>query len=342
MDIVLNEFGLFLGRKGNRFVVRSDADKHEIVSDEVKHIRFLNKGNSISVSALSLAMEKNIFVSFANMHDFPYGFLVPATISGTVIGRREQYAAYNDKRGVELAKKFVLGKSNNQKNLLRLIRKNRKTDSLLLDKLDEHIDTISEYVEQLSNIDASRIEQIRMDILNIEALISKEYWDGVQMIIPPEFGFHGRKKPNARDTVNALLNFGYKAILFVECWKAILYAGMDPYAGFLHSDRSGKPSLALDFMEEFRQHVVDRVVFSMVSRKQIRPTECGYVNPKNEGVLDDESIKMLTELINVQFGHKVNHNDKQMTMRQVIQYQANSVVRFLRGTSPYKSFELMW
>jgi CRISPR-associated protein Cas1 len=77
--------------------------------------------------------------------------------------------------------------------------------------------------------------------------------------MPEQYDWPGREGRGAQDPLNSLLNYGY-GILYGQVEQAIILAGLDPYAGFLHADRPGKPSLTLDLIEEFRQVAIDRVV----------------------------------------------------------------------------------
>ena len=75
----------------------------------------------------------------------------------------------------------------------------------------------------------------------------------------------GRETRGATDRFNSALNYGY-GILYAKVEQALVLAGLDPYGGFLHADRPGKPSLVLDLIEEFRQTVVDRTIIGMVNK----------------------------------------------------------------------------
>ncbi len=103
--------------------------------------------------------------------------------------------------------------------------------------------------------------------MGIEGKASIEYWNGVRNILPPEFDFDNRQR-NADDLVNSMLNYGY-AILESEVTKNILLSGLDPYCGFLHFDMPNRTSLTYDLMEEFRQQLVDKVVFTLINHKQV-------------------------------------------------------------------------
>ena len=97
---------------------------------------------------------------------------------------------------------------------------------------------------------------------SLEASGARSYWSAIAEILPQELGFVERVKPAAHDLVNVMLNYAY-GVLSGQTEKAIHYAGLDPYTGYLHADRSGKASLVYDLMEEFRQPVADRPVLSL-------------------------------------------------------------------------------
>ena len=86
------------------------------------------------------------------------------------------------------------------------------------------------------------------------------------------FVFHGRNRRPPTDPVNALLSFTY-TLLVHDCRSALEGVGLDPCVGFLHADRPGRPSLALDMMEEFRAFLADRLVLSLINRRQIQPKD---------------------------------------------------------------------
>lgn len=342
MRLVLTEFGLFLGRKRNRFVVKGDKLKKEYTSSDVEQIHLLNSGDSVSIDAIRLALENQIPIVIGNMYGWPYGFIIPASLSGTIRGKREQFVAYNDKRGVHLSKQFVYGKSRNQRNLLNLLKKNRKGEEVSI-ALSECSDKIKDIVNELDSVDGDGIDDVRTSLLNIEARAAKAYWEAIAKILPEQINFPGRKTRGASDPFNSMLNFGYKSILFVECWKAVYYAGLDPYAGFLHADRAGKPSLVLDFMEEFRQQTVDRVILTLINKDMVGLTEMIMeTDENNQQRLNKKVLRLISENITNQLNSKMHYGNDDVTLQNIIQIQANSVVRYLRDSSEYRPFELRW
>ncbi len=345
MKLFLDDFGIFLGRKRNRFVVRkTGGEVKEFVADDVDLIICCSSGVAFSASALDLAVQNNIQVVFARYGGWPYGVLMPASMTGSVRARREQFIAYNDERGFVLAKKFITGKLVNQANFLKLMAKNRRQiDSTLAERLYELGKLIDEVNERISREEGANIDVMRQGLMNLEAEGARYYWDGIRQILPGELGFTGRETRGARDAFNAMLNFGYQTILFPEVWKAVSYAGLDFYAGYLHADRSGKPSLVLDLMEEFRQQLVDRTLVGLVTKNVVKPSEIIAAEAAEEGrVLSKEVIKVLLAGFQERLDSEVFFNGEKGSLKSFIHQQARCVVRFLLHEADYVPFGLGW
>lgn len=344
MKIFLDEFGIFLGRKRNRFVVRKEGERTEIVADDVDSIICCSSGVSMSASALNLAVKNNIQVVFARYSGWPYAVLMPASMTGSVRARREQFIAYNDERGFVLAKKFVAGKLVNQANLLKLMAKNRRqTNPALAEKLYEAGKAIMQTNERVDKEAGLNIEETRQQLMNIEAEGARFYWNAIKQVLPGELHFYGRETRGASDPFNAMLNFGYQTILFPEVWKAVSYAGLDFFAGYLHADRPGKPSLVLDLMEEFRQQVVDRTVIGLITKNVLKPREILAVEVVEEGrVLSKETIKTLLDSFQDRLEMKVMFDGQKTSIKRFIYHQARRVVKFLLREGDYVPFCLGW
>ena len=248
VKIFLDEFGIFLGRKRNRFVIRKEGERKEIVADDIDSIICCSSGVALSASALNLAVKNNIQVVFARYSGWPYAVLMPASMTGSVRARREQFIAYNDERGFILAQRFVAGKLVNQANLLKLMAKNRRqTNPALAEKLYSAGKAINDVNVRVEKEHGLNIDEKRQQLMNLEAEGARIYWDAIKRVLPAELEFHGRETRGARDPFNAMLNFGYQTILFPEVCKAVSYAGLDFFAGYFHADRPGKPSLVFGF-----------------------------------------------------------------------------------------------
>lgn len=344
--IFLDDFGLFLGRRRNRFVVRERGKTiEELPADDVEAIVLSSKGVSMSEDALRLAIDKRIQIVHAYHSGWPYAFTIPTFLSGSVETRREQFLSYKDERGVELAKAFVVGKLTNQANLLRLLSKSRRrTQPEVADELYNLAIGIQHVVEGVEgNIRGDDIDLLRLDFMSLEAGGAKFYWSGVAKLVPKEFDFTGRD-PNKTDPLNILLNYGY-GILYSEVWKAVHYAGLDPFAGFLHADRPGKPSLVLDLIEEFRQQVVDRTLFALIARKKLDDPnvfEKGVLE-KGKPILSKLVRQLVANGLIDRLSGEVTFEGKKLPLTNFIHRQARKIARYLRGTvRAYTPFVQGW
>lgn len=259
---------------------------------------------------------------------------------GTVITRREQFIAYRDARGLQLAKGFVKAGLMNKANLLRSIAKNRNTDSMISQTLKEKAQQIRTLSEKLTTVQGV-IDASRMHLMGIEGAGAEIYHQTLAELIPPEFEFKGRNRRFPKDPVNAALSYGY-AILNSRTELMTVIAGLDPYGGFLHADRSGRPSLSIDLAEEFRQPLVDRSVLKLVLN--------GTFNPQKDFDFEENKVflnksgkeKLLTELMD-RLEVKITQNNKKTSYNQAILHQARKIIHFLLyKSSTYEPFIPGW
>lgn len=146
-------------------------------------------------------------------------------------------------------------------------------------------------------------------------------------------GFRRRIPESPQDGVNSALNFGY-GVLYSHVWGAVMNAGLEPFAGFLHTDRPGKPSLVLDLTEEFRQPVVDRPLFAWLFK--------GGTPRMRDGLLDDASREEVAARILARLNAKEIHRGKEHQVRSIVQMQAQLAASAVRGMRDYKPFTFRW
>lgn len=157
------------------------------------------------------------------------------------------------------------------------------------------------------------------------------YWDMVKSLLKVEFP--GRRHRGSTDPVNSLLNYGY-AILLSKVWTSLVLAGLDPYGGFLHVDRPGRPSMALDFMEEFRAPIVDRSVVSFVNRGATIEMEDGGLSQSTRKSFSDHLLKRLDS--------RERFQRRKLKLKTIIARQAQHLASFLRGERKYEAFVMSW
>lgn len=335
LRLVIDGYGKFVGKKDNQIVINENG--HEIdyfLAEKVSQIIITGKG-SVSFDALKLMAVNNVDVVVLNWTgDIMYRLSPPELKNSGV--RREQFKAYEDFRSVVLCKEIIKSKMENQKALLGLLAKSRAEDAL---KIREHRDKISEFSISLHKLENSSINNIRGKIFGLEGMASVEYWKGLSLVVDEGWNFTGRSGRGAKDGFNALLNYGY-GILKNEVWRAIHLSSMDPYAGFLHADRWGRPSLVFDLMEEFRQQIVDRSVLKLVNRKQIKPVDFTMEDDKCK-IKDKARKKLITQIL-TRLDSNVKFNGRNIRLSDVIVHQTRLMVKFLVGEEDYKGFHLRW
>jgi CRISPR-associated protein Cas1 len=192
---------------------------------------------------------------------------VEGPTTGNVLLRRQQYRA--SEQGAAIVKGFVAGKVANQRAVLQRALRDYGEETPAPDKA-----AIEAAVERLAGI----LRRVQPSEEGVDALRGAEgeaaqLYFGVfsHLIRSPDADvvFRGRSRRPPLDPINALLSFLY-TLLTHDCRSAAESVGLDPAVGFLHRDRPGRPSLALDLMEEMRPALVDRLALSLVNRRQIR------------------------------------------------------------------------
>lgn len=234
---------------------------------------------------MSMCAEKNIGMCFLT----PNGqFLARVTgrVNGNVLLRRRQYRFADDHNwSLNLSKVMIGGKILNSRKILDRFRR----DHL---QMIQDIDNYKRIASLLDNdrYNVSKCE--KMDTLRgVEGDAANAYFSLFgQMITSKEniFAFNGRNRRPPKDPTNCLLSFVY-TLLAHECQSALETVGLDPYVGFMHTDRPGRISLALDIMEEFRGYLADRLVLSLINRGQVTAND--FIENGQENIIMTDSCK---------------------------------------------------
>jgi len=337
VQVIVSDFGTFLGQKSHRLQIRSKGKVlQEIPLIKVENILVIARGVSLSSDLIQQCTEKGIPISFLTYSGRPYGRLISSGLTGTVKTRREQLLAYTDRRGVILGKAFALGKVANQANLLKYMAKYRKgSDRELYRDIRDAAIEIEVLGDEIEGLDGECIDDLRATLMNLEGRAAQIYWEAIGRLLIADLDWPGREHRGAKDPLNSALNYGY-GILYTQIEGAIVLAGLDPYAGFVHVDRPGKPSLVLDLIEEFRQMVVDRTVFGLVNKGVA-------VAVDGRGNLTEQTRKTLAQKVLDRLEGLERYEGKKHRLRTIIQGQARKLATFVRGErSKYLPFIGGW
>lgn len=204
--------------------------------------------------------------------------------TGNPMLRLAQYRCYDDAdRRMSIARAVVAGKVHNYRQLLLRVARDAAGD-----RRDELRALAARNADALADLaTAPNLDTL----LGIEGRAARDYFQGIDLLAPGIATGRTRRPP--RDPVNCLLSFGY-GMLRVAVHGALEQVGLDPYLGFLHGVRSGKPALALDMMEEFRPLLVDRLVLTLINRKQVLPRHTETL-PAGAVQLTDSGRKFMLE-----------------------------------------------
>lgn len=197
-------------------------------------------------------------------------------IQGNVLLRQAQFHLTEDsEQRIHLDRIFIGAKIQNYYAIVaRAIRDYGNNDML-----ENAASRLRQYKDKALKAESEEI------LLGVEGLAANTYFSIFGYMIRQqhdEFPFNGRNRRPPKDAVNALLSFVY-TLICNEVVAALETVGLDPYLGFFHKLRPGRPSLALDLMEELRAYLGDRLVLSLINRRQVSPS--GFVKQGEEGIL---------------------------------------------------------
>ena len=234
-----------------------------------------------SPGLMKLCMDNNVSLSFMT----PQGrFIcrVQGTTKGNVLLRKKQYAFSDDEDvALHLAKLFITGKVFNTRNILQRYIRDNGTDEKV-EQVIKQLDWQRKRIQQTGDMDILRGEEghaanAYFDVFNHLILHQKE-----------DFKFNGRNRRPPKDEVNAMLSFVY-TLIANDVTAALESVGLDPYVGFMHTVRPGRTSLALDMMEELRAYLGDRLVLSMINRKQV--TKKDFIRQSDESLVMTDNCR---------------------------------------------------
>ncbi len=257
--------GAYLHKDGEAVTVRKDREKvAQFPLHAIGEIVCFGFDIGVSPQLTEHCAREGVTVTYLNGNG---RFLARLTgpVHGNVLLRREQYRiADNPAKVLEIARCFVSAKIQNQRNTLLRFSRNHPEASRI-----EEIQTALRRMEN-SLIMARKTASIE-SLRGIEGEAAEAYFsvfDAMILVPDADFRFHARSRRPPTDRVNALLSFVY-SILALDMRSALESVGLDPYVGYLHVERPGRPSLALDIMEEFRSSYADRLVLGLVNLRQV-------------------------------------------------------------------------
>lgn len=280
-----------------------------------------------SPKLMGACTQRNIALSFMT----EYGkFLARVTgeVHGNVILRKEQYRISDDEeRSTMVDKNFITGKLYNCKWVIeRAIRD--YSLRLDVDKLKAKSMFLSNAIKSAQN--CKDTEQLR-GIEGEAASIYFSVFDDMILQQKKDFSFTTRSRRPPLDNVNAMLSFAY-SLLANSCASALEIVGLDPYVGFMHKDRPGRISLALDLMEEFRPIMADRFVLTLINKKMV-DGKCFEKKEDGAVIMKDDARKVFLSAWQARKQEVIKHPflEEKVEWGMIPYIQALLLARYIRG-----------
>lgn len=318
--------GAYLSLEGEAILVKVDGEvKGRLPMHMLESIVCFGHVG-VSPPLMFAACERGICVAWFTDHG-RFQARVGGPVSGNILLRKAQYRSSEEPScKAQIARSFVIGKIANCRTVL---QRNAR------DHPDKSGSDAKEAVDALSGSLRCASECLDVDTLRgIEGMAASYYYgvfDGMIHVDEDSLRFRNRSRRPPLDRVNALLSFTY-TMLIHDCVSALEGVGLDPQAGYLHADRPGRPSLALDLMEEFRSFIADRLVLSLINRRQV--TSKGFTVTETGAVLmDDDARKTVLVGYQERKNEELKHPflEEQVTIGMLPHLQARLLARHLRG-----------
>jgi CRISPR-associated protein Cas1 len=331
-NLYLTEQGAVLRKTGDRLIAEKDGTELlEIECFKLDTI-FLFGNVHVTTPALTELLDHDIELALLTLGGRLKGQLTPPKAKNVLL-RMAQYQKSQDPRVVlPLARAFIDGKVRNALALLTRQHRNYPERGF------------APYREELDRLRASIATAEALDSLRgFEGTAARSYFSGFALACRTELAFEGRRRRPPTDPINALLSFGY-TLVGAELASLLDAMGYDPYIGFYHQLDYGRPSLALDLLEEFRVPAVDRLVLNLANLRTLQASD--FVTDEESGGLrlDRKALGKFFRAyevhLNKEFADKATGTT--MTLRKTFRQQAERLAAHLAKGESYTPFLAEW
>ncbi|GAB4520264.1 MAG: CRISPR-associated endonuclease Cas1 [Anaerolineae bacterium] len=283
----------------------------------------------ITTQAAALLLQHQVDVVFLSYRGSYRGRLSQGGARYARLRHAQLQLSGDEARSLEVARHIVKAKLRHQIDLLGQLADQVPTQASELQRAAAGIDQMRRTCERASNLDELR---------GYEGKAGVYYFGGLRRLLNPRWGFDGRKYHPPPDPFNALLSFGY-SLLLKDVTAIIEIVGLDPYMGCFHALEYGRPSLALDLMEEFRPLAVDPAMLRLVLDGTLTPERFTFTGSSRRPVeLGPELIPIVIEAYERRMNETVAYGPREMayTLRYALEQQARKFARMvLSGRSEF-------
>lgn len=317
-----------LVRKDNNISIITDDIKKDLKSEIIDEIYLFGEVD-LNTKLLNFAAQKNIVIHVFNYYGYYSGSFYPRkkSVSGNLLV--EQAKTYLDSgERLYLAREFIKAGAF---NIYRNLRYYRSRDIDLEDEMKK----IEILIKKLDSMDS--IERI----MGLEGNIRRIYYRSWNKIVKQDIDFQKRVKRPPDNMINSLISF-LNSMIYTTTLTEIYKTQLDPTISFLHEPGEKRFSLALDISEIFKPIVVDRMIFAMLNKNEIR--EGDFERESNFLYIKDPAKKKIIERYDKKLGDTIKHKDLNRTVsyRYLIRLEAYKLIKHILGEKKYEAFRMWW
>lgn len=326
--VYVREQGAVVRKRGEKMVItKEDEEIGSIPLVNLDQVALV--GNvQLTTPAAALLLEQDVDVVFFSQYFKYRGRLVGIGSKNAALRVAQLRSMTDEKRALAIAREVVGGKLTNQRLIMQRQAAQRGAGSAgeALRRAVEGIATMRGSAGKADSLDSLR---------GYEGKAGAYYFGAVKALLDPRWGFQGRAYYPPPDPINAALSLGY-ALLLKDVTAAVQLVGMDPYLGFFHVIEYGRPSLALDVMEEFRPLLVDTLVLAMVHDGALTPGDFVRAgDPKRPVQMSDAGVRRLIEGYERRLETALRHpvSGDQVSYRRGLELQVRQMAAIVEGRS---------
>lgn len=318
-----------LKRKDNTLRFTSyDGEKRDIPIERISDIYVMSE-MSFNTTFLSYISQYGIPIHFFNYYNFYTGSFYPkeSNLAGQLLVNQVQHYTEYDKR-LLIAKKFIQAAAD---NIYRNLRYYNGRDKNVSDYMKD-IDSLRKGLVGVKSI---------QELMGIEGNIRKKYYAAWSVIINQEIEFDKRVMHPPDNMINSLISF-VNSLVYTRTLSEIYHTQLNPTISYLHEPGIRRYSLCLDISEVFKPLIGDRLIFSLLNRKQI--TEKSFTKELNYLHLKKDASKLIVSEFEKKMKQTIMHKElgRQVSYQYLIRLEAYKLIKHLIGEKEYEGFRIWW